>query len=124
MGLEEGEDLGEALVTEVLKDTEHAGPEEDLGVSDLVGVLLQVEGLQDLLCHDLAINEARGDGVGGQDGVPAGEGAELVMRGVLTTSNNTVLCTNESIQVLYKYGLWIQLLWVALQVTILSYFES
>ena len=117
MGLEEGEDLGEALVTEVLKDTQHAGPEEHLGVADLVGVLLQVEGLQDLLCHDLAINEARGDGVGGQDGVSAGEGAELVMRVILTTSNN-VLCTNDAIKVLYKYGLWIQMLWVGLQVTI------
>ena len=75
-GLEEGDDLRQALITHVLKLTEDTSLEEDLGVSETV-VVSEVEGAQDLLGGDLAVNEASlGDGVGSQDGV-SGSGRKI-----------------------------------------------
>ena len=69
MGLEEGEDLGEALITELLKVTKNTGTEENPGVTNLVAVLLKLESIQYLLSHNLALYETRWDGVGGKNGV-------------------------------------------------------
>lgn len=69
MGLEEGDDLGEALVAHVLKHTQDASLEEDLGGAETVLVRVHLKGRQDLVGHLLAVNETLGDGVGGQDGV-------------------------------------------------------
>ena len=68
-GLEEGHDLGEALIAHVLKLTEHTGAEEYLGVTNTVLVLFHLKGDQDLLRNLLAIGESLGDDVGGKDGV-------------------------------------------------------
>ena len=72
VGLEERDDLGETLVTHVLELTEHTGAEEDFGVAETVLVGVQSQGAQHLLCDHLAVNEALGHGVGGQDGVSGG----------------------------------------------------
>lgn len=40
MSLEESEDLGEALISQVLKNTQDTSPEEDFGVSNLEHVVI------------------------------------------------------------------------------------
>ena len=70
VGLEEGEDLGKALITPFLKITQNTSPEEHLGVAQLVGVLLHGEGTKHLLRYKFAINKgARRHSIGSQDGV-------------------------------------------------------
>ena len=72
MGLEERDDLGETVVTHVLKPTEHTGPEEDLRVAETVVVGVELERGQHLLRRHLAVDEAFGDGIGSEDGVSGG----------------------------------------------------
>ena len=75
MGLEERDDLRETVVAHVLKPTEHTGPEEDLRVAETIVVGVELERGQHLLRRHLAVDEALGDGIGSEDGVP--EGNEL-----------------------------------------------
>ena len=80
--LEVGDDLGQALVTHLLKLTEDAGLEEDLGVTDTV-VVAKVKGGENLLRGDLAVDErASRDSVGSEDGVSKRE--QTVVFGVRT----------------------------------------
>ena len=73
MGLEERDDLGETVVAHVLKPTEHTGPEEDLGVAETVVVGVELQRGEHLLRRHLAVDEAFGDGIGSEDGVPEGD---------------------------------------------------
>ena len=66
--LEVGDDLGQTLVSHLLKLTKDAGLEEDLRVTDAV-VLPKVKGSENLLRGDLAVAEAGRNGVGREDGV-------------------------------------------------------
>lgn len=69
VGLEQRDDSGETLITQVFKCTEHTSTEEHLGVTQPVFIFTQLEGFKDLACHDLAVDESLGDGIGSQDGV-------------------------------------------------------
>lgn len=69
VGLEQRDDPGKTLVTQVLKCTEHTSTEEHLGVTQSVFIFTQLEGFKDLASHDLAVDESLGDGIGSQDGV-------------------------------------------------------
>jgi len=67
-GLQVGDDGGQFVFTQLLKLTEDTGLEEDLGVTNTVAVT-EVQSGEDLLRGDLAVNEARWDGIRSEDGI-------------------------------------------------------
>ena len=69
MGLEEGDNLGQTLVTHVFKHTQDTSLEENLCCAKTVFIGVHLQGGQDLVGDLLTINESLWDGVGGQDGV-------------------------------------------------------
>ena len=77
VSLEVGKYLRQTLVTHVLKLTEHTGTEEDLGMAQSVLILVELKSGQNLLSHDLAVNESLRHHIRGQDGV-SGRGTQLI----------------------------------------------
>ena len=72
VGLEQGDDLRQTLVTHILKHTQYTSLEEDFGGTKTVFVGVHLESGQELVSNNFAVNESLGNGVGGQDGVSAG----------------------------------------------------
>ena len=79
MGLQQRDDLGESLVTELLQVTQHSGLEEDLRVAQTVLVLVELQSQQNLLSGSLGLHETLGDSVGSQDGVSAIGGSAIII---------------------------------------------
>jgi len=69
MSLEKADDSRQPFVTHILKITEDASLEEDLGASNLVLVGVNLDGGKDLLSCNLGVDEAFRDGIGSKDGV-------------------------------------------------------
>ncbi len=90
VSLEVGHDLGQTLVTHILKHTQHTSPEEDLGVTQTVVISIELQSGQNLLGNNLAIDKGTlWDGVGSQDGVSAGDKGNKTQ----TTKSYCVSCT-------------------------------
>ena len=69
--LKVGDDLTETLVSHVLEGSEDAGLEEDLGVSQTVVVLIQLQRVEHLLSDHLAVDETWRNHVRRQNRIPA-----------------------------------------------------
>ena len=69
--LEVGDDLAETFVPHVLQSAEDAGLEEDLGVSETIIVLIQLQRIEHLLSDHLAVDEAWRNYVRRQDRISA-----------------------------------------------------
>ncbi|WAR10655.1 hypothetical protein MAR_035731 [Mya arenaria] len=67
--LEQTYNAGQTFIAHVFKVSQDTGFEEDLGVTDLVVVGVDLDGAEALLSGNLGINKALGHGAGGQDGV-------------------------------------------------------
>jgi len=67
--LEVCHNLGQSLVSHVLQSAEHSSLEEDLGVTETVVVLVELQSNEDLLGDNLAVDETRRDHVRSQDRV-------------------------------------------------------
>jgi len=69
--LEVGDDLAETFVSHVFESSEDAGLEEDLGVTETVVILIELQRIEHFLSDHLPVDEARGNHVRRQDRIPA-----------------------------------------------------
>ena len=74
MGLEHRDDLGQFLVSQVLQACQHSSLEEDFGDATAILRRVQLDCLENVRSHLLAVNEAVWDRVRSQDGVAEGAG--------------------------------------------------
>ena len=69
MGLEKTDDSRQPFVAHVLKVTEDTSLEEDLGVTNLVLVRVNLDGSKNLLSGNLCVDESIANGVWSQNRV-------------------------------------------------------